>query len=166
MGKRIFVDMDGTLAEFRTAANPSDLYQKGFFLGLNPLTNVIEAVKILCKENHEVYILSSVLKDSKFALDEKNRWLDAYLPEIPTERRLFPACGTSKKSVLQEISIHDVLLDDFSRNLHDWNPGHAIKLINGINGTKGTWKGDRVYSSMRPDIIARDILAHKTKIRD
>ena len=35
----------------------------------------------------------------------------------------------------------DILLDDYSRNLHDWAEAGAIgvKLLNDINNTHGTW---------------------------
>ena len=148
--KRMFVDMDGTLAEFIPVNTLETLYEEGHFLNLKPHEDVVEAVKeVINTSDTEVYILSSCLSDSEYALDEKNAWLDKYLPEIPKENRLFPPCGESKLAWLEnsgfKITKADVLLDDYSKNLHEWNKkGTGLKLLNGINATKGTWKQDKI----------------------
>lgn len=143
---RYFIDMDGTLAEFKSVDTLETLYQKGYFYNLKPQQPVIDAVKSLAvKEPENVYILSSHLSDSKYALEEKNAWLDEHLPEVPKEHRLFPPCGVSKLAWLEqrgyEITKQDILLDDYSKNLHEWEEkGTGLKLLNGINHTKGTWQ--------------------------
>lgn len=145
---RIFVDMDGTLAEFRTVDTLEKLYEKNYFLSLNPHYNVVDAVKLLNADpQYEVFILSAVLTDSKYALDEKNAWLDKYLPEIDKEHRVFPPCGESKKDYIPGgIRESDCLLDDYTKNLLEWEPpAHGVKFINGINHTHKTWKGSIVY---------------------
>lgn len=145
-GKRIFVDMDGTLAEFRTVDTMETLYEKGYFANLPAHENVIEGLKTFMKENPEVevYILSSVLEDSPYAQKEKNAWLDQYIPEIDAEHRIFSSCGSAKcEFVPGGVKEGDILLDDYSKNLHEW-PGDAIKLMNGINGTKGSWQWKRI----------------------
>ena len=74
--KRLFIDMDGTLAEFRPLAMLEDLLEKGYFLNLKPMENVIEAVRQLVREPEiEVYTLSAVLRDNPYALAEKKQWL-------------------------------------------------------------------------------------------
>ena len=90
--QRLFVDMDGTLAEFKKTEYLEQLYEQGYFLNLKPQQNVIEAVKKLMAENpdKEIYLMSSVLSDSHYALAEKNAWLDRYLPEIDRLNRIFP----------------------------------------------------------------------------
>ena len=50
------------------------------------------------------------------------------------------------------------LLDDFTPELKDWN-GKAIKLYNGINGTKGTWHGYSVRADMDPVTLAASLEA-------
>lgn len=146
--KRLIVDMDGTLAEFKKVDTLEQLYEKNYFLNLSPHINVIEAVKEIISKNDdiEVYICSSVLSDSKYALKEKNAWLDKYLPEIPKDRRIFPPCGEDKKKYIPNgVSENDFLLDDYTNVLRMWNPpGRGIKLMNGINGTNGTWKSDKI----------------------
>ena len=165
--KRLFVDMDGTLAEFKPVDKIETLYEKGYFLNLRPQVEVVEAVNsIIAKENVEVYILSSVLSDSKYALQEKNEWLNQYLPEIPEERRLFPACGVDKKTIVTGgVGKKDFLLDDYTVNLIQWEPpGKGVKLLNGINHTKGTWKGKTVsMESKKLAEIIEKVMKQPTK---
>ena len=88
--QRIFIDMDGTLAEFKTVDTLEKLYEPGYFSNLQPNSNVVNAVKLLIeKADVEVYVLSAYLTDSVYALDEKNKWLDRYLPELKKENRIF-----------------------------------------------------------------------------
>ena len=110
------------------------------------------------KNGIEVYILSSVLSDSPYALKEKNAWLDQYLPELDAEHRIFPACGQDKKDYIPGTpGKTDFLLDDYTKNLQLWEvPCVGIKLLNGINNTHG-WKGKKVDRKQRPDILAEQI---------
>ncbi|MBR2044719.1 MAG: hypothetical protein IJ958_01125 [Agathobacter sp.] len=160
---KLLVDMDGTLNEFRKIDTLETLYEKGYFFGLEPNWNVINAIKKVVAEESEkieVYILSSVLSDSKYALQEKNAWLDKYLPEIPAERRIFPPCGEDKKKYVPGgVSEKDFLLDDYTNVLRMWNPpGKGIKLMNGINGTKGTWQGDKLSINKSAEELKNNIM--------
>lgn len=154
MNTRLFIDMDGTLAVWKQATCFEDLLQPGYFRDLPPYQTVLDAVKILCntKPELDVYALSAYIPENQYAVSEKNAWLDAYLPEIDSEHRIFVACGSSKARAAANrlktpcIDSSFVLLDDYSVNLHEWkaNLGSCIKLRNGINGNGGTWKGESV----------------------
>lgn len=155
---KLFVDMDGTLNEFQSVKHLEELYVKGRFLNAVPHLEVIEAVKwIVINTNIEVYILSAYLEHSEYALEEKNEWLDRYLPEITSENRIFVVCGESKADVVEDsfgyLTKDDYLFDDYSVNLHEWERagGTGIKLLTGKNNTKGTWKGKSV--AMHSDIL-------------
>lgn len=157
---RLFIDMDGTLAEFKSIDALEQLYEEDYFLSLKPLENVVQAVKILIKEHPEleVCILSAFLTDSPFALQEKNKWLDTYLPEVDEAHRIFTPCGQDKKNYI-DIREQDVLLDDYTHNLTLWQPpARGIKLLNGINHTKGSWKGACIQYDKEAEGLVKDIL--------
>ncbi|MFQ9404087.1 MAG: hypothetical protein ACLR1Z_09985, partial [Eubacterium sp.] len=55
--QRLFVDMDGTLAEFKPVDTLETLYEKDYFLNLKPNENVLGAIKQLIAQNDiDVYI--------------------------------------------------------------------------------------------------------------
>ena len=155
--QRLFVDMDGTLAEFKTVDTLETLYEKDYFINLKPNENVLGAIKQLIADNDfDVYILSAYLTDSRYALEEKNAWLDKYLPELPQEKRLFVPCGTDKSvAVPGLIRPDDYLMDEYTKNLSEWEPpAKGIKLINGINHTNGTWQGDKIQFTHAPEELS------------
>lgn len=163
---RLFVDMDGTLAVFHPVDTLEKLYEKNYFLNLLPQTNVIDGIRFII-ENYpevEVFILSATLSDSPYAIPEKNAWLDKYLPEVDAEHRLYPKCGESKKEFLEReqggIKQNDFLLDDYSQNLHLWEPpAKGIKVMNGINGKNGTWTKDKVSIEIEGSKFADCVLS-------
>lgn len=142
MNKRIFIDMDGTLAEFKKVSKLEDLYEKGYFLSLKPIPSAIEIVKLLYKNDDvKIFILSAYLSDSNTALNEKNAWINEYLPIIKPDHRIFVPCGTNKSLAIKNINKNDILIDDYTKNLFEWEiKGTGIKFLNGINHTKGTWQ--------------------------
>ena len=155
--QRLFVDMDGTLAEFKTVDTLETLYEKDYFINLKPNENVLGAIKQLIADNDfDVYILSAYLTDSRYKIKKKNAWLDKYLPELPQEKRLFVPCGTDKSvAVPGLIRPDDYLLDDYTKNLSEWEPpARGIKLINGINHTNGTWQGDKIQFTHAPEELS------------
>ncbi len=160
-GKRLFVDMDGTLAEFKTVDTLEKLYEKGYFLNLAPHLNVISAIKLfqITHPDVEVFILSAYLTDSHFALEEKKQWCDRYIPEIDKAHRIFLPCGEQKANYIEGgVDENDYLLDDYTVNLNEWEPpARAIKLLNNINGTKGTWKKNRIAYDRPSPVMAECI---------
>ena len=114
MVPRLFVDMDGTLAAFRKITALEELYERGYFSGLRPQENVVTAIRRLARDpSVQVYVLSAVLFDSHYALDEKNAWLNRYLPELGQEQRIFVPCGESKALYISSyLCPEDILLDD------------------------------------------------------
>ena len=141
--QRLFVDMDGTLTKFiDQAETPDALLQPGYFETLPPQQNVVDMVKqAMQKDDLDVYVFSAAL-NIPTAIPEKNAWLDQHLPEIDQDHRVFVENGCRKSlSVPGGLRKTDILLDDYSRNLHDWAEAGAIgvKLLNDINNTHGTW---------------------------
>lgn len=170
--QRLFVDMDGTLAKFSPVNQLEALYEKGYFESLPPQDNVLEAVKLIISNypEIEVNILSAYLTDSAYALDEKNAWLDKYLPEISSENRIFLPCGSEKSEYVENLGVTDFLLDDYTANLNSWEPpARGIKLLTDINNTKGTWSSDRIRFDKPGNVIAENVVSimkHNQRIYD
>ena len=153
----LFIDLDGTLAEFKYVESMDMLYKKGYFLNLKPIQNVLDGIKCFIKKypEVEVYILSAYLADSIYAMQEKTMWLKKHIPEIREEHHLFVKCGQSK-SIVPLKGENAFLLDDHSQNLIDWEKAgfRGIKLLNGINGKGCKWHGARISSDIPPERFA------------
>lgn len=145
--QRIFVDIDGTLAKWQSVETFEELITPGFYASMQPNTSVVEAVQIIMDDpEYEVFTISAYLPEAADAVGEKNAWLDKFLPGLDREHRFFCLCGEDKSAVIPNgIRKDDILLDDYTFNLRNWaRSGTALKLMNGVNGTKGTWTGQRV----------------------
>ena len=120
---RLFVDMDGTVAEWKAAEEFEDLYEKGYFASLKPYQNVVDAIRLIFQHTAivEIYTLSAVLPDSTYSIPEKMEWLDRHMPFISHDHRLFIHNGTEKMAAVPGgVQPGDVLLDDYTLNLDQW----------------------------------------------
>lgn len=78
------------------------MHEPGFFSDLEPMEGALEAMEEICRQ-HQVYIVSAAT-EFPGSFQDKLRWLERYLPQIPTRRIIF--CG--EKSILDL----DCLVDD------------------------------------------------------
>lgn len=147
---KLFVDMDGTLAVWRSETPFEKLFEQGYYRNLPPQQEVVDAVKLMQSFGVEVFALSAFLPDSQYAWREKHEWLDQHAPFIPRENRLLCPQNIPKSEyasrTLAPIDKSCILLDDYSKNLHEWEAagGTGVKLMNGLNGNNGTWMGPAV----------------------
>lgn len=143
---RIFVDMDGTLAQWNNVEF-EQLFEQGYYRNLKPNQALIDDVRSLINKGEDVYILSAYLSDSEYAKAEKEEWVRQYLPELKEGNKIFVPYGTNKAEYLKEhyspIKADDYLIDDYTQNLLEWKEygGTGVKYLNGINHTRGTWQG-------------------------
>lgn len=184
----LFVDMDGTLAEWKTISLPvqipvhkimdyiqDTLYQEHYYWNLKPYANMVQAITDIIKEGKiDVYILSCFLPEhdaypNSHPLKDKNDWLDAQFPGlIPQNHRIFVQDGEPKvENIPFPLRHEDVLLDDFTKNLDAWVNDttqnvmlKGIKVLNGINDSHQSWKGARVSIFDVPGKIKQDIYAN------
>ena len=144
--KRIFLDLDGTLARFnvRNALERFDK-EEGFFANLLAYKG-IEVVNELAKTN-QLFIISA--SPNEQADKDKMIWLEKYLPNIRIDNVTLCRLGQNKALIIQEkynITINEdcLLLDDYTKNLNEWESfgGKGIKRLTTIsdNSTK-QWKG-------------------------
>lgn len=147
---RFFIDMDGTLAKWNNVEF-EQLFEEGYYRNLEPNEDILSDVNKLIEQGEDVYILSCVLPESKYALEEKKEWLKQYVPNLPEDKYIFVPYGENKADYLKEhyspITNKDYLIDDYTKNLVEWKEygGIGVKYLNGINHTKGTWNGLMIY---------------------
>jgi len=131
--KRVFVDMDGVLCEYREGTAVEDMEKKGYFYSLSPRKRMIEALNYLINStDREVFILSAVIPSVEFqSKAEKNAWLDEHIPAIDQKYRIFTLCGMDKVAAVNGFNSNDVLFDDYSFNLSKWTAagGEGCKNI-------------------------------------
>lgn len=144
--KRIFLDLDGTIAKFnvRNALERFDK-EKGFFANLGAYKGV-ECVNQLALTN-EVYIISA--SPNEQADEDKMVWISKHLNNIKQENITICRIGENKANVIQKkynivINENCLLLDDYTKNLVEWETfgGKGIKRITKVadNSTK-KWQG-------------------------
>ena len=165
--KRLFLDMDGTLAEWQEGTPIEKVCEPGYFANIPPNQNVVTAAMLLYASRKqldvELFTLSAVFDDGH-SIRDKNIWLDRYVPFIDTDHRLFASCDKPKHEAecfvkLGNITRNDYLLDDYTKNIIEWNGagGTAIKLFNGVNGRSGVFHGAYTCSWLHPEAIVEDI---------
>ena len=153
---RFFFDIDGTLAQFDASKSLEEVAKKGYFRTVTPIPNMIQTIENLIKKNYPVYILSAVFADGH-SREDKKAWIQANIPTMPMENILFATYGEEKSAVIHNPSPSDILIDDFTPNLLQWH-GIGIKVYNGINGTKGRWKGYSIYNRSTVNCLVNQIL--------
>lgn len=144
--KRIFLDLDGTLARFnvRNALQRFD-NEVGFFANLLAYKG-IEEVNQLALTN-QLYIISASPNEQADA--DKIDWLQRYLPNIKQENITLCRLGQNKAQMIQDkynitIDSNCLLLDDYTKNLTEWENfgGKGIKrLTTCSDNSRGLWKG-------------------------
>lgn len=144
--KRIFLDMDGTLARFNVP-NALNRFENeiGFFANLKAYKG-IDIINEMC-EYGNVYIMSASPHNRADA--DKIEWIRKYLPNMPIENIIICRIGENKAEIVEQtlnIILDDecYLLDDYTKNLQEWENmgGIGIKRITHCadNSTK-KWKG-------------------------
>lgn len=144
---RIFFDMDGVRAKWTPVEYEERLYEKGFYRNLEADEKIRKLIDELIKKGIQTYGLSKYLSDSRYALKEKIEWSHENNPSMDDEHLIWVRYEDNKSDYIPNgIQRDDFLIDDYSPNLFEFEKsgGQAIKFMNGINGTKGTWKGKSV----------------------
>lgn len=87
MKKRLYIDMDGVLCDYKKShnieldKNPHQPYpqsQFGFFLNLEPINDAIDSLNLL-KEHFDVWILTRPSVHNLSCYTEKAQWIRKYL---------------------------------------------------------------------------------------
>lgn len=165
---RFFFDMDGTASRFHDEVQYLErMFEKDFFRNLKPFQEACDAInKLAASGICEVYVLSACVDgEPPYCREEKNAWLDRYLPNVPRENRIFTKVGIPKSEYIPGgISKTDILLDDYTKNLLEWESdgGTGIKAKNNTNckGLYGEkWLGRIVDICADAEDISRNLEA-------
>lgn len=158
----LYFDLDGTLAYFDNNIECFEvLLEDNYFYELIPIENVVQCVNTLVNFNEDdinIFVLSSCINDD--TRNQKDRWIDKYISGLPKENRIFPLLNENKKNFVMNKDHLNILIDDYNKNLNDFHDGKnfiGIKLVNDINDTRGTWKGERLYYNHSPFSLITNI---------
>ena len=144
--KKIFLDLDGTLARFNVRnALKRFATEKDFFANLKAYKN-IEEVNEMAKTGN-VYIISA--SPNAQADIDKMKWIEKYLFNIPIANIIICRVGENKAEIIKSklnimIDETTVLLDDYTKNLTEWESagGVGIKRLTKVaDNSTGKWKG-------------------------
>lgn len=144
--KKIFLDLDGTLAKFNVRnALERFAVEEGFFARLGAYKG-IEEINEMAKTGN-VYIISA--SPNQQADIDKIEWITKFLPNINLLTNVFICrVGEDKAKFLKakgiEINKTTVLLDDYTKNLMEWESagGVGIKRLTKVaDNSTGKWKG-------------------------
>lgn len=148
---RIFVDMDGTVANFFKAEDCLErMMEENFFLDLEPL-EFAEYINELATYEPNMYILSACV-DTPYCRQEKLDWLEENIPFIKEENIILCNVGENKAEIIKAMGItldkECILYDDYTKNLVEWElaGGTGIKALNGINNKTGLWVGETIQA--------------------
>lgn len=147
--KKLFLDMDGTLAKFNSKKNALERFdkEKDFFTNLKPFIN-IDTINQLVENNIvEIFIISA--SPNEQADIDKLKWINTYLPKIKKQNICFCRIGQNKAKIIKdklniEIDNNCYLLDDYTKNLIEWNncKGIGIKRLTSLaDNSRKIWKG-------------------------
>lgn len=144
--KKIFLDLDGTLAKFnvRNALKRFD-NEKGFFAKLGAYKN-IEKINEMAKAGN-VYIISA--SPNEQADNDKMVWIKKYLPNVKIKNIVLCRLGENKAKIIEnkyniKIDKNCILLDDYTKNLTEWETvgGVGIKRLTTVSdNSRKLWKG-------------------------
>ena len=111
MKRVIYIDMDGTIADFHGAVPydckhgelvPESL-EKGFYRNLRPIDGAKEAIQMLVDNGYDVYIASKPKFENPYCLEEKMEWVREHFPYLAKKVLFVP-----NKELLRGM----VLIDD------------------------------------------------------
>lgn len=146
MNKKIFLDLDGTLAKFNVR-NALERFDKevGFFAKLGAYKG-IEVVNELAKTN-QLFIISA--SPNEQADKDKMVWIQKYLPNVSMDNITLCRIGQNKAQIIEEkysikIDNNCYLLDDYTKNLNEWESfgGLGIKRLTSVaDNSRKLWKG-------------------------
>lgn len=152
--KKLFLDMDGTIAKFNSKKNALKRFDNevGFFSSLKPYAHLDTINKLIECGKVEVYIISA--SPNEQADKDKMIWIKQHLTNLSINNICFCRLNTNKANEIKKqlniiIDKDCYLLDDYNKNLFDWNNfnGIGIKRLTSLaDNSRKLWKGLAIRS--------------------
>ena len=164
----IHVDMDGVLAKWNEEASEEDIHMLGYFYNLELERSIRDTVLILASAGYDVEILTAAFKE---AIQDKIGWLEKV--GLGHLKVVIVPYGEKKTDYIEPGRKH-ILIDDYSKNLQEWEQqgNIAIKFFNGINNRPkikvvgdtlkvqmDSWTGYSIDYRMKPEQMATIVSA-------
>lgn len=126
--RRVYFDMDGTLAVFNKNATMEEVFSPNYFRNLAPIPQMVAFAKELIDEGYDVHILSGACFT---AIQEKIDWICEHMPFMPLDNVTFVPVDADKSLFIPDPE-NSILIDDYNKNLEEWK-GLAVKCKTDIN---------------------------------
>ena len=158
----VYIDMDGVQTVYNKDDLVDDMKKPGYFISRQPHEQVLDFIRALDEDpRFSVTVLSAVFCDAH-SVFEKATWL--YTNGISDVNCMFVPCET-KKCDYVDGSQMNVLIDDYSKNLIEWEAAgenfRGIKFLNEANGINGTWNargGATLHYQMSADELYHELV--------
>lgn len=154
-----YIDMDGCLAQWKEASE-IELLGSEHYRNLTPEYVLMQTATLLLRNGNNVIFLTKVMNEK--AIEGKKWWLRYWgLDMFPV---IFVPYDRSKSEYIKNRKGIKVLLDDYSKNLREWEKAGkdyvSVKFRNRINGTHGTWEDKpTVFYCQTAENICRLLIA-------